>query len=119
MKLHIDFSIRETDVPEEEARGVRFGEDIDAKQVFDFFNKCRDAVMTLFGQRVPKDRFEYEREELEKKINKLKDDLLKQEILRQKEREHRPAIDPGRPHCPPDGDPWKYRPDPRKHCDPF
>ncbi|SRR5579885_1781771 len=101
MRLRIDFSVRETDVPPEDARGIRFGDEIDAKQVFEFFNKCRDAVMTIFGQKVPKDRFEDDRKQLEAEIERLKREARQRDIDRL-----RP--DPGRPN---DLLPWEYRRD--------
>lgn len=109
MKLRIDFSVREADCPPEEARGVRFGDDIDVNQIFDFFNKCRDAILTLFNQRVPKDQFKDERDRLEARIKELESELMKERLkpIREPIR-----TDPGRPR---DQAPWEYRPDNRKH----
>lgn len=103
MKLRIDFSIRETDVPPEDARGIRFGDEIDAKQLFDFFNKCRDAVLTIFGQKVPKDRFEDDRKQLEAEIEKLKQEVRRRDIDRMRPD---PGIERPRPT-----QPWEYRRD--------
>lgn len=47
-RFRIDFSIRELDVPEEQARGARFGDDVELAHMSDFFNKRRDAVHSLF-----------------------------------------------------------------------
>jgi hypothetical protein len=54
-RFRIDFSIREADVPPEDARGIRFGDEVDADKIFDFFNRCRDAALMLFngGKRPP------------------------------------------------------------------
>ena len=110
MKLRIDFSVRETDVPPEDARGVRFGDDIDSRQVFDFFNKCRDAVMTLFGQKVPKDAFDGERQQLQAEIDRLKTEVKRKELERLvPARGGDPGIDRRRETAP-----WEYRPD-KKH----
>jgi|SRR5579863_8421931 len=110
MKLRIDFSVREADVPPEDARGVRFGDDIDVKQIFDFFNKCRDAILTLFNQRVPVDPFADERQRLEAEIAKLRVELKNRDLERMK-----PRSDPGVPCNPRDPLPWEYRPGRDKH----
>ena len=107
MKLRIDFTVRESDVPPEDARGLRWGDEIEVKQIFDFFNKCRDAVLTVFGQRVPKDQFKEERERLEAEIVRLKN-----ELLTERRKPLRP--DPGIPVRPRETAPWEYRPDERK-----
>lgn len=54
-RFRIDFSIRELDVPEETARGIRFGDDVDIDAIAEFFNKHRDLARTLF-QSVQKPR---------------------------------------------------------------
>jgi len=53
-RFRIDFTIRELDCPPEEARGITFGDDVDAKSIFDFFNRCRDAAITLFNGTRPR-----------------------------------------------------------------
>ena len=49
MRVRIDFTVRELDVPEERARGVSFGDEVDAGRLRDFFDRCRDAVAALLG----------------------------------------------------------------------
>lgn len=53
-RFRIDFRIQELDCPPEESRGVSFGDDVDTDHLFDFFNRCRDAVVTLFTGKRPK-----------------------------------------------------------------
>lgn len=66
-RFRIDFSIRETDCPPEEAQGIRFGDEVDAKDLFDFFNRCRDAALTLFnGGKRPKSEYDELKAEAEK-----------------------------------------------------
>lgn len=48
-RFQVDFAIRELDVPEEQARGVRFSEAIPADAIFDYLTRVRDAVVTLVG----------------------------------------------------------------------
>lgn len=48
-RFQIDFAVRELDVPEEQARGVRFSEAVNVDNVFDFLTRVRDAVVTLVG----------------------------------------------------------------------
>lgn len=50
-RWRIDFAVRELDVPEEQARGIKFGDDCELDDVIDFFERCRDAVRTLLGTR--------------------------------------------------------------------
>lgn len=47
-RFRIDFTVRELDVPLEDARGITFGDDVPVEQITDFFNKCRDVARTLF-----------------------------------------------------------------------
>ena len=47
-RFRIDFSIREVDVPAEEARGVKFGEEVSLDQVYYLFNRWRDEINALF-----------------------------------------------------------------------
>jgi len=47
-RFRIDFSIRELDIPEDQARGIRFGDDVEVSGIMDFFDRCRDAARTLF-----------------------------------------------------------------------
>lgn len=54
-RFRIDFTVRELDVPPEEARGVAFGDEVAVGDVFGFFNRCRDAVVTLFSGKRPAD----------------------------------------------------------------
>jgi hypothetical protein len=53
-RFRIDFTIRELDCPPEEARGITFGDEVDSKSIFDFFNRCRDAAVTLFNGTRPR-----------------------------------------------------------------
>lgn len=53
-RFRIDFRIQELDCPPEESRGVSFGDEVDTDHMFDFFNRCRDAVVTLFTGKRPK-----------------------------------------------------------------
>ena len=48
MRLRIDFRIQELDVPAETARGITFGDEVDASSLVDFFDRCRDAARLLF-----------------------------------------------------------------------
>lgn len=78
-RFRIDFAIREIDVePGEEAQGIRFGDEVELNDIYDFFNKCRDAAKTLF---LPHKK---STEELKAEINKLRTELLAREI-REKE----------------------------------
>jgi len=52
-RFRIDFSVREVDVPEDQAQGIRLGQEVDAVQMKDFFNRCRDAAVTLFNAAQP------------------------------------------------------------------
>lgn len=47
-KFRIDFTVRELDTPEDQARGITFGDDVPVEQIVDFFDKCRDVARTLF-----------------------------------------------------------------------
>jgi len=47
-RFRIDFSIRELDVPEDQAEGVRFGDEVPLTQMFQFFDRCRDAMRALY-----------------------------------------------------------------------
>jgi hypothetical protein len=48
-RWRIDFAVRELGVPEEEARGIKFGDDVELEDIMDFFDRCRNAVRTLLG----------------------------------------------------------------------
>lgn len=50
-RWRIDFSVREAGVPEDEARGIKFGDEVELSKVHDFFDRCRDAVAVLLGAR--------------------------------------------------------------------
>lgn len=52
-RFRIDFTVRELDVPAEDARGISFGDDVPVEQIVDFFDRCRDAARTLFVQAPP------------------------------------------------------------------
>jgi len=52
-RFRIDFTVREIDVPADDARGITFGDDVSAEQIVDFFNRCRDAARTLFAPGPP------------------------------------------------------------------
>ena len=52
-KWRIDFSVREAGVPEEDARGIRFGDEVELDQVYGFFDRCRDAVRALLNAGKP------------------------------------------------------------------
>lgn len=72
-RFRIDFSIQETGCPPEEAQGIRFGDEVDADKIFDFFNRCRDAALTLFhGGKRPREHAEEEFEQLKKEAERLK-----------------------------------------------
>ena len=47
-RFRIDFVVRELDVPDDQSRGISFGDDVPLDGIFDFFNRCRDAVSALF-----------------------------------------------------------------------
>jgi hypothetical protein len=51
-RYRIDFTVREVGVPPEEAQGVVFGDEVSVDSIYSFFNRCRDAVTTLFNNRV-------------------------------------------------------------------
>jgi len=96
MKLRIDFRVQETECPPEEARGVSFGDEVDVKSIFDFFNRCRDAVLTLFNQPVAKDPFADERKRLEAEIAKLRVELKNRDLDEQRRKQREMMPDPGR-----------------------
>jgi len=50
-RWRIDFAVREVGVPEDEARGIKFGDEVELSKVHDFFDRCRDAVSVLLGAR--------------------------------------------------------------------
>jgi hypothetical protein len=52
-RFRIDFTVREIDVPADDARGISFGDEVSAEQIVDFFNRCRDASRTLFAPGPP------------------------------------------------------------------
>jgi hypothetical protein len=70
-RFRIDFTIREVDCPPEDARGITFGDDVDVNSIFDFFNRCRDAAVTLFNGPRPKD-LDTEWNELSREIEETK-----------------------------------------------
>ncbi len=47
-RFRIDFSIKETGVPEDQARGIRFGDEVESSSIGDFFDKCKAAAKMLF-----------------------------------------------------------------------
>ncbi len=99
-RFRIDFSIRETDVPPEDAQGIRFGDEVDVNGIFDFFNKCRDAAMTLFNSVRPKN---------DPEIDKLKAALVQKDmLLMQLQKELERIKQAQHPH---DQGPWEYRRD--------
>jgi len=80
-RFRVDFSIRETDVAEgDEPLGIRFGDEIDIKDIFDFFNRCRDAAVTLFNGRSPKDERAELTKKLEAEVEKLRIKTAKQRM---------------------------------------
>jgi hypothetical protein len=100
-RFRIDFSIRETDCPPEDAQGIRFGDDVDVKDIFEFFNKCRDAAMTLFNSALPKKPAE------DPEVTKLRGELARLQLELQAARHENERIKQARlPH---DQGPWEYR----------
>lgn len=55
-RFRIDFSVNELDAPENEQRRIVFGEEVTAEDIFDFFNRCRDGVVTLLTGKRPVER---------------------------------------------------------------
>jgi hypothetical protein len=47
-KFKVTIVVQEEGDPAD-ARGVRFAEDVSPEEIFDFFNRSRDAVNTLFN----------------------------------------------------------------------
>lgn len=48
MRFRIDFTVKELDVPDDRARGITFGDEVDGSAVAAFFDRCRDAFAVLF-----------------------------------------------------------------------
>jgi hypothetical protein len=100
-RFRIDFSIRETDCPPEDAQGIRFGDDVDVKDIFEFFNKCRDAAMTLFNSALPKKPAE------DPELTKLKARIALLEMKNSQLQQENDRIKQAKlPH---DQGPWEYR----------
>lgn len=53
-RFRIDFTIRELDCSPKDAQSITFGDEVDSTDIFDFFNRCRDGVVTLFDSTLPK-----------------------------------------------------------------
>lgn len=49
MRFRIDFTVREVGVPDDKARGITFGDEVEGHAVGEFFDRCRDAIQTLFN----------------------------------------------------------------------
>jgi hypothetical protein len=73
-RWRIDFTVREADVPAEEARGISFGDEVSASDVYGFFNRCRDAVVTLVSGERPKS----ENDNIEETKKKLVAEFVRQ-----------------------------------------
>jgi hypothetical protein len=82
-RWRVDFTVREADAPAEEARGVSFGEEVTTDELFGFFNRCRDSIVTLFtGRRPASDSVAEDPQEVAEKL----DEVIKRELDRLKQR---------------------------------
>lgn len=101
-RFRIDFTCQELDCPPEEAQGIKFGDEVAVSDIFEFFNKCRDAAMTLFNSALPKkpkgEDPEVTKLKAELGLQRLENQRLKQELERIKQAQ-----------LPHDQAPWEYR----------
>jgi hypothetical protein len=65
-RLRIDFVIREVDDPN--GHGISFGDEVNAEDLCDFFDRCRDAARTLYNARASKKEWQ----KLEDEVNQLR-----------------------------------------------